>query len=116
MTAASKALRDDNARRAAISVHDRSILVEAGAGSGKTATMAQRMVWHIVNGNVRPDEVLGLTFTTKAAGELAERVESQLRHAEHMGLLPHGQLNEVERICRESNYRKYRPRTVRSRY
>lgn len=75
-------------QEAVIRSEDRAIAVIAGAGSGKTATMSQRIAWHVVNGNVRPDEVLGLTFTTKAAGELAERVESQLREAAAKGLLP----------------------------
>ena len=43
MSSVSKVLKDDGARRAAISLHDRSILVEAGAGSGKTAVMAGRI-------------------------------------------------------------------------
>src|SRR5699024_2682639 len=47
-------------------------LVVAGAGSGKTETMAARVVWLVVNGFVRPEEVLGLTFTRKAAIELGE--------------------------------------------
>ncbi|MBD8078236.1 ATP-dependent helicase [Cellulosimicrobium arenosum] len=54
------------------------MLVVAGAGSGKTETMAARVVWLIANDHVRPDEVLGLTFTRKAAGELAERVRARL--------------------------------------
>jgi DNA helicase II / ATP-dependent DNA helicase PcrA len=54
-------------------------LVVAGAGSGKTETMAARVVWLIANGLVPPDQVLGLTFTRKAAGELAERVRVRLR-------------------------------------
>ena len=49
-------------------------LVIAGAGSGKTATMADRVVWLVANGWVRPDEILGVTFTRKAAGELARRI------------------------------------------
>lgn len=53
-------------------------LVVAGAGSGKTATMADRVVWLVANGWVRPDEVLGVTFTRKAAGELSARVRAQL--------------------------------------
>src|SRR5690606_19114433 len=53
-------------------------LVVAGAGSGKTETMAARVVWLIANGLVAPDAVLGLTFTRKAAGELAERVQVRL--------------------------------------
>lgn len=53
-------------------------LVVAGAGSGKTETMAARVVWLVATGQVAPDEVLGLTFTRKAAGELATRVRSRL--------------------------------------
>ncbi|MDA4894983.1 UvrD-helicase domain-containing protein, partial [Streptomyces sp. MS2A] len=49
-------------------------LVVAGAGSGKTETMSARVVWLVANGHVRRDEVLGLTFTRKAAGELGERI------------------------------------------
>ncbi|WP_458109074.1 ATP-dependent helicase [Arthrobacter sp. R3-55] len=53
-------------------------LVIAGAGSGKTATMADRVVWLVANGWVRPEEVLGVTFTRKAAGELASRIRNKL--------------------------------------
>ncbi|GGK00776.1 ATP-dependent DNA helicase [Pilimelia anulata] len=54
------------------------LLVVAGAGSGKTETMAGRVVWLVANGHVRADQVLGLTFTRKAAGELAHRVRTRL--------------------------------------
>ena len=66
-------------------------LVVAGAGSGKTETMAARVVWLVANGIVRRDEVLGLTFTRKAAGELAERIQRRLQRLaefERRGLLP----------------------------
>ncbi|MFT4219788.1 MAG: ATP-dependent DNA helicase [Microbacterium sp.] len=66
-------------------------LVVAGAGSGKTETMAARVVWLVANGTVRRDEVLGLTFTRKAAGELAERVQQRLARLaefERRGLIP----------------------------
>nr|WP_284290130.1 UvrD-helicase domain-containing protein [Angustibacter aerolatus] len=52
------------------------LLVVAGAGSGKTETMAARVVWLVAGGDVAPDEVLGLTFTRKAAGE-PERADPQ---------------------------------------
>lgn len=55
------------------------MLVVAGAGSGKTETMAARVVYLVANGLVRADQVLGLTFTKKAAGELADRVQTRLR-------------------------------------
>ncbi|MFD0278474.1 ATP-dependent DNA helicase [Kitasatospora sp. NPDC127111] len=54
-------------------------VIVAGAGSGKTTVMAARVVWLVGSGAVRPEEVLGLTFTNKAAGELSERVRSALR-------------------------------------
>jgi DNA helicase-2/ATP-dependent DNA helicase PcrA len=56
----------------------RPVLVVAGAGSGKTETMAARVIYLVANGMVRPDQVLGLTFTRKAAGELAKRVRQRL--------------------------------------
>jgi DNA helicase II / ATP-dependent DNA helicase PcrA len=60
-------------------------VVVAGAGSGKTETMAARVVWLIAGGDVAPDEVLGLTFTRKAAGELAERIRGRLRALRRSG-------------------------------
>ncbi|WP_166984999.1 ATP-dependent DNA helicase [Canibacter zhoujuaniae] len=56
------------------SEHGRQVLVLAGAGSGKTATLAQRVVWLIANGHARPSEILGLTFTNKATNELRARI------------------------------------------
>ncbi|MYV99754.1 UvrD-helicase domain-containing protein [Streptomyces sp. SID3343] len=60
-------------------------VIVAGAGSGKTTVMTARVVWLVGTGQVRPDQVLGLTFTNKAAGELAQRVRKavgQLREGE----------------------------------
>ncbi|MGQ0719125.1 MAG: ATP-dependent helicase, partial [Pseudonocardiales bacterium] len=62
-------------------------LVVAGAGSGKTETMAARVVWLVANGYVTPDGVLGLTFTRKAAQQLAERVRARLRRLVGSGVL-----------------------------
>ncbi|WP_149561987.1 UvrD-helicase domain-containing protein [Streptomyces cacaoi] len=56
-------------------------VIVAGAGSGKTTVMAARVVWLVGTGQVAPDQVLGLTFTNKAAGELAERVRKALVRA-----------------------------------
>jgi len=64
-----------------------SCLVVAGAGSGKTETMAGRVVWLVANDLVRPEQVLGLTFTRKAAAELAARVRRRLNQLAHHGLL-----------------------------
>ena len=52
--------------------------VIAGAGSGKTETMATRVLWLLDNYDLRPEDVLCLTFTRKAAGEIADRVRRHL--------------------------------------
>src|SRR6516165_8567291 len=62
------------------------LAVVAGAGSGKSETMAARLVWLVANGLVRPDRVLGLTFTRKAAAEFADRVRSRLERLRRAGL------------------------------
>ncbi|MGW7002878.1 ATP-dependent helicase [Streptomyces sp. NPDC054933] len=56
-------------------------VIVAGAGSGKTTVMAARVVWLVGTGQVAPEQVLGLTFTNKAAGELSERVRRALVQA-----------------------------------
>jgi len=53
-------------------------VVIAGAGSGKTETMAARVVWLVANRLVEPEQVLGLTFTRKAAAELGRRIRREL--------------------------------------
>ncbi|OBH76157.1 ATP-dependent DNA helicase [Mycobacterium mantenii] len=62
------------------------LVVIAGAGAGKTETMAARVVWLIANGYAEPGQVLGLTFTRKAAGQLLRRVRSRLARLAGVGL------------------------------
>ncbi|HWU20097.1 MAG TPA: ATP-dependent DNA helicase [Nocardioides sp.] len=66
------------AQWAAISAPMAPAVVIAGAGSGKTELMAARVVYCVANGLVTPDQVLGLTFTTKATSELRERIRKFL--------------------------------------
>ena len=68
-------LSDDSARRAAITVHDRSFLVEAGAGSGKTAVLAGRIAM-LLAGGAAPESIAAVTFTEFAASELLIRVRA----------------------------------------
>ncbi|MDR0366898.1 MAG: ATP-dependent helicase [Bifidobacteriaceae bacterium] len=62
-----------------------SRLVEAGAGSGKTLVMALRVVYLVVNHLALPEQILGLTFTRKAAAELASRIRRALRATSAIG-------------------------------
>lgn len=71
-------------------------LVVAGAGSGKTETMANRVLWLLANGHARPDQILGLTFTRKAAGELAQRINGRIEQLDAAGLLPSRQPSAEE--------------------
>jgi ATP-dependent DNA helicase UvrD/PcrA len=63
---------------AAITAPLEPAVIIAGAGSGKTTVMAARVVWLVGTGAVRPEQVLGLTFTRKAAAELSARIRSAL--------------------------------------
>ncbi|MGI8577497.1 MAG: UvrD-helicase domain-containing protein [Nocardioidaceae bacterium] len=62
----------------AITAPMRPGVIVAGAGSGKTTVMAARVVWLVGSGVVRADQVLGLTFTNKAAAELSHRIRDAL--------------------------------------
>ncbi|HEY2539298.1 MAG TPA: UvrD-helicase domain-containing protein [Stellaceae bacterium] len=68
------ALPDAAARRRALLDHDAALLVEAGAGSGKTALMAGRVAMMLEHG-IRPRDIVAITFTEAAAAELLERIE-----------------------------------------
>lgn len=70
------------------------LVVIAGAGAGKTETMAARVVWLVANGFAGPGEVLGLTFTRKAAGQLLRRVRTRLSRLAGAGLLESGALTD----------------------
>jgi DNA helicase-2/ATP-dependent DNA helicase PcrA len=55
------------------------MLVLAGAGTGKTTVLVERIAWLIEQGHAKPEEILAITFTDNAAAELKERVEKRLR-------------------------------------
>jgi DNA helicase II / ATP-dependent DNA helicase PcrA len=71
--------RPTDEQAAVIAAPARSALVVAGAGAGKKETMAARVVWLVATGQVLPEQVLGLTFTRKAAQQLGVRVRTRLR-------------------------------------
>jgi len=54
------------------------LLIVAGAGTGKTTVISKRVAWLIETGRAKPEEILALTFTEKAAGEMTERIDQLL--------------------------------------
>jgi ATP-dependent helicase/nuclease subunit A len=85
-------LADDDARRRIREDLDTNLLVEAGAGSGKTTELVHRMVALVESGAATVDRIAAVTFTRKAAGELRERFQSRLeeRIAETANLVEGG--------------------------
>jgi len=65
-------------QRAIIEFPLQPLRVTAGAGTGKTSTMAWRLAEKVASGEVDPEQTLGITFTNKAAGELTERIRGRL--------------------------------------
>ena len=71
-------------QKEAVTYGDGPFLIIAGAGTGKTTVITRRLVWLILEKKVKPDEILAVTFTEKAAGEMEGRVDQ---------LLPYGYLD-----------------------
>lgn len=65
-------------QKQAVTHKDGPLLIIAGAGTGKTTVVTKRLAWLILNDFAKPEEILALTFTDKAAGEMEERVDRLL--------------------------------------
>ena len=67
-------------QREAVKTTDGALLLLAGAGSGKTTVLISRIANLLVNKNVKPHQIIAITFTNKAAGEMKERLERMNVH------------------------------------
>ena len=76
--------RDHAARRAVVDDLDRTLFLEAGAGSGKTRCLIDRFV-ALVESGVPADHIAAITFTEKAAGELVDRIRGELERRAREG-------------------------------
>jgi DNA helicase II / ATP-dependent DNA helicase PcrA len=66
---------NDAQRKAAVAVRG-PVAILAGAGTGKTTTITARIAFQVASGTFRPGQILAVTFTDKAAGELQRRLSS----------------------------------------
>src|SRR5450755_1925614 len=81
-----RAFEPDERQREAIEHVHGPMLVVAGAGTGKTTVLTQRIARLIREGHARPDEILALTYTKNSAEEMRERVKSELSGTDLTGL------------------------------
>jgi ATP-dependent helicase/nuclease subunit A len=83
-----KPMADAEARADAARVFDCNLVVEAGAGTGKTSLLVERIVNAVVVGKTEIDRIAAITFTIKAAGELRKRIAAAFERLLHLAGLP----------------------------
>ena len=117
-------LKDEEARKSAIENTDRNIIVEAGAGTGKTTLLVQKMLFLVLVKKVKLSRIAALTFTTKAAASLKQKMEENLHTAYKILLENSFVLTASEEIYKENlkdydtenqtNFEKFRPLFLKS--
>ncbi|KKR49185.1 MAG: hypothetical protein UT86_C0001G0157 [Candidatus Magasanikbacteria bacterium GW2011_GWC2_40_17] len=90
----------NSAQKEAVTHGNGPLLIVAGAGTGKTSVITKRLAYLIDSGLAKTDEILALTFTDKAAGELEERIDSLLPYG-YLDLWVHTFHSFAERILKQ---------------
>jgi ATP-dependent helicase/nuclease subunit A len=110
MTGIHTALTDAEARHLIATALDTTLIVEAAAGTGKTTALVERIVQMIAEGRAEVGEIVAVTFTEKAAGELKLRLRERLDNArmaaskdEDQENLPRTRLNKALRQLEEAH-------------
>lgn len=102
MTYSSHNPMEKEAQRLAVQTDDRSVVVSAGAGSGKTQVLAERFVYLVRTGKAGIDQILTITYTRKAAREMKERIVALLER-EGMGearwLVEGAYISTIDSLC-----------------
>lgn len=102
MTYSSDNPTEEEAQRLAVETDDRSVVVSAGAGSGKTQVLAERFVYLVRTGKAGIDQILTITYTRKAAREMKERIVALLER-EGMGearwLVESAYISTIDSLC-----------------
>jgi DNA helicase-2/ATP-dependent DNA helicase PcrA len=102
----------DAGQRAAVLAADGAVIVAAGPGTGKTRVFAHRVAHLIRDAAVRPDQILAVTFTRSAAGEMRERIKALLPGADLRALWVETCHAAALRILREEAYPFAEPAVV----
>ncbi|MCS7310473.1 MAG: UvrD-helicase domain-containing protein [Armatimonadetes bacterium] len=93
---------EEEAQRLAIETDDRSIVVSAGAGSGKTQLLAERFVYLMRAGKAGIDQILTITYTRKAAREMKERIVALLERegvTDARWLVESAYISTIDSLC-----------------
>ena len=110
---------NDKQKEAALCIEG-PLLILAGAGSGKTSTMVHRIAYLLREKGVLPGEILAVTFTNKAAGEMRDRVENLVGSVRGMWILTFHSAclrilrNEADLIGYDKNFTVYDPTDQKS--
>ena len=93
----------NEAQQEAIEYSGHSLIIKAGPGTGKTRTLTEKIVYTLHNYEVRPENILAVTFTNKAARELKERIGNALKNQEHLNKITIGTFHHLGLLILKEN-------------